>query len=167
MSDIEIFVQGEGIDRVALVTVAEQRTVAAIVEATRTYGLPNVEIKEFLVFLEDGETTIALEETLGTAGIHRHDHVHIHRCHRIRVTVNFQQHSHSREFSPATTVRKVREWAQSEKVYNMTGVDAIEHVLQLCDSTVQPSEDMHIGSLAHGHECQLCFDLVAKIRIEG
>ena len=104
---------------------------------------------------------------LEAAGIRHRGRVHVHRCRKIQVAVNFNGVTESNHFSPATTVGKIKKWAVSKQVFNLSEIDASEHILQICGSNERPDEDTHLGSLVKFPDCKICFDLVAKVRVEG
>ena len=83
------------------------------------------------------------------------------------MTVNFNVDQKTKTFPPSATVGRVKKWAVGEHGFDLKGVDATEHLLQLCGSTDRPDEDIHIGTLVTAPACSLCFDLVPKQRIEG
>jgi hypothetical protein len=163
---IEVFLQGEGIAEVQLVKVSLDLTVRELIEKARTIGtVSECEGAVPILLVEDSDEELKPESKLAEAGIgHRH-RVHCHRCRRIEVTVNYNGEHRSHSFSPSTTVRKVKRWADDE--FKLKGVDATEHALQICGTNKRPDEDVHIGSLAEFPNCKLCFDLVPKKRVEG
>jgi hypothetical protein len=101
------------------------------------------------------------------AGITRRSRVHLHRCRQVAVTVNFNADQKAESFPAATTVARVMKWAVSKRGFNLSDVDATEHLLQICGSTDRPDEDVHIGTLVQAGACAVCFDLVPKQRVEG
>lgn len=165
---IEIFLQAEGVSDVKLVRVPHEGTVRDILEAARAKGvnLPDGE-GEVVIFLEDSDEEIALDLKLKDAGIRHRHRVHCHRCRRVAVTINFNGRAESRAFPPPATVKRVKKWADNEEQFNLKGVDATDHVLQVCGTSVRPDEDAHIGTLVRHPSCNLCFDLVPKVRVEG
>jgi hypothetical protein len=166
MNKIELFLQVEGLRRIELIHVSKEGTVQSIIDTARSKGLAKGE-EPLIVFLEDGEEKLDPGMSLEAAGIVHRKRVHVHRCHKIRVTVNYQNQSRNHEFSPATTVGRVKKWAVSEKVFNLSEMDASEHLLQICGTNERPDEDAHLGSLVAFPACEICFDLVAKVRVEG
>lgn len=168
MSEIEIFVQGEGIPEIILLRVPGNGTVLDILSSAETQGVRFVGDERSLVILvEDQEMELPHDLSLEEAHIGNRSRVHVHRCHRVEVTVNFNAAHKARAFPPAATVERVKRWAVGPEGFGLQGVDATEHLLQLCHSTTRPAEDTHIGSLVTFPDCGLCFDLVPKVRVEG
>ena len=168
MSEIEVFLQGEGLPEIALVRVPADGTVRTIVEAGQAHGLRVSGGKDRpVVLIEESDEPLDLDTTLEAAGIGHRSRVHVHRCRKIAVTVNFNVHQATDMFPPSTTVGRVKKWADDKKQFNLQGVDATDHLLQLCNSTVRPDEDVHIGTLVQSTSCAVCFDLVPKQRVEG
>ncbi len=168
MADIDIFVQGENIPEITLVRVPHNGTVRDILEATKAQGLRLADDEASLIILkEDAEEALALDLPLEAAHIGHRSRVHIHRCRRLEVTVNFNADHKAHSFPPSTTVERVKQWAVGRDGFNLHGIDATDHLLQVCNSTIRPDEDTHIGSLVQFPACTLCFDLVPKQRVEG
>ncbi len=168
MSHIELFLQGEGIPDIALVRVPRGGRVRDVVEAARTAGLRRAGGDAgVVVMLEDAEEALEPDAALEAAGVRHRGRVHVHRCRRVAVTVNYNGRQIARDFPPSATIRRVKGWGDSEDGFDLRGVDATEHLLQVCGSTVRPDEDTHIGTLVSLPGCPLCFDLVAKQRVEG
>lgn len=114
---------------------------------------------------EDSHDPVDTAATLADLGVRRSGHVHCHRCRRVAVAVHYNGREARRSFSPAATVAFVTAWARRR--FRLSDADAEKLVLQVCDSTVQPRPDEHVGELARGQDCRLCFDLVFDQRIEG
>ena len=165
MANVELFLQGEGIARITLVSVPEDATVRDIVNVARDHGLRPVESDALAVFLENRDEPLEPALSLTAAGIRARSRVHVHTCRKVLVTINFNAEHAAHPFSPAATVAVVKEWADLK--FKLSGVDATEHALQLCGTTDRPSDDTHIGGLLAPGSCDLCFDLVPKHRVEG
>ena len=163
---IELFLQGEGINDIKLIRVPSDCTVRELIEkAQAESGTARHENEAIFLLLEDRDDELNLDAKLHEAGIgHRH-RVHCHRCRRIEVTVNFNGVSKFHPFTPATTIGKIKRWADDQ--FKLKGVDATEHALQICGTTTRPDDDVHLGSLVHHPNCKACFDLVPKKRVEG
>ena len=170
MSEIEIFVQGEGIPEIILLRVPGNGTVRDILRSAETQEVRFAEDEGSLVILiEDQETELSPDLSLEEVHIGHRSRVHIHRCHQIEVIVNFNAAYKAHTFPPSATVERVKRWVVGPEPggFGLQGVDATEHLLQLCHSTTRPDEDTHIGSLVTFPDCGLCFDLVPKVRVEG
>lgn len=168
MSEIEIFLQGEGLPEITLVRVPANGTVRTIIEAGQTHGLRIADGKDrSVVLIEASDEPLELDASLEAAGIGHRSRVHVHHCRKVAVTVNFNIQQVTHMFPPSITVEHVKKWADDKKQFNLQGVDATDHLLQLCNSTVRPDEDVHIGTLVQSTSCAVCFDLVPKQRVEG
>ncbi len=170
MPEIEIFVQGEGIPEIILLRVPGSGTVRDILSSAEAQGVRFAQDERSLVILvEDQEMGLSPDLSLEEAHIGHRSRVHVHRCHRVEVTVNYNSAQKARAFSPSATVERVKRWAVGPQPegFGLQGVDATEHLLQLCHSRTRPDEDTHIGSLVTFPDCGLCFDLVPKVRVEG
>ena len=166
-SEIELFLQGEGLREITLVKVPYQGTVQDIVEVARSHGLNTPNDVEVLVLLENTDEPLSLDLKIEAAGITHRSRVHVHQCRRVDVMVNYNADHKAETFPPSTTVARVKKWVVSKHGFDLSDIDASEHLLQLCNSTARPDEDIHIGTLVDAPACGLCFDLVAKQRIEG
>ena len=164
---IELFLQGEGIHKITLVKVHPKDIVADIVKVGYEHGLRIPEDSEVFIFVENTDEPLELDVKIDEAGLSPRSRVHIHRCKEVEVTVNYRRDQKKDSFPPSATVDWVKEWAVGKDQYDMSSVDAAEHVLKVCNSGDQPDEDVHIGALAKFPDGTLCFDLVPKQRVEG
>ena len=164
---IELFLQGEGIHKITLVKVHLKDIVADIVKVGYEHGLRIPEDSEVFIFVENTDEPLELDVKIDEAGLSPRSRVHIHRCKEVEVTVNYRRDQKKDSFPPSATVDWVKEWAVGKDQYDMSSVDAAEHVLKVCNSGDQPDEDVHIGALAKFPDGTLCFDLVPKQRVEG
>lgn len=164
---IEVFLQGEGIRDIVLARVPRMGTVQDVIAIARDHGLSAPADAEVVVWVEDAEEPLPRGATLDAVGIGHRSRVHVHQCRRVAVTVNYNGDHKAASFSPATTVGRVKQWAVGKQGFGLTPIDAAEHLLQVCSSTTRPDEDVHIGALVQAPNCGLCFDLIAKKRVEG
>ena len=164
---IELFLQGEGIHKITLVKVHPKDIVADIIKVGYEHGLRIPEDSEVFIFVENTDEPLELDVKIDEAGLSPRSRVHIHRCKEVEVTVNYRRDQKKDSFPPSATVDWVKEWAVGKDQYDMSSVDAAEHVLKVCNSGDQPDEDVHIGTLAKFPDGTLCFDLVPKQRVEG
>lgn len=167
-NELQLFVQGEGIADIQLVRVAEQSTLRELLKKFSSV-FTDTEVAsatdEFIFLLEDSERELASDKSLKELGIKNRERVHIHRCRKIKVSVNFNGKEAAETFPPSKTIAKVKRWADKE--FGIEGVDATEHALQICGTAKRPDDDTHLGTLARRPNCQVCFDLVPKKRVEG
>ena len=119
------------------------------------------------VFVENTDVTLELDVKIDEAGLTTRSRLHVHRCKEVEVTVNYNQDQKKGFFSPSATVDWVKEWAVAKDQYDMSPVDAAEHVLKLCNAGDLPDGEVHIGTLVKFPDGTLCFDLVPKQRVEG
>ncbi len=162
---VEVFVQGPGIARPALVTVPAGGQLRDIVQAATGKGLKLDDEQSAKVWLEDADDPLNARATLAEAGVHTRSRVHIHTCERIHVTVNFNNDAKQHPFSPSATMAAVKEWAVQK--FGLDQTAATEYTLQLCGSSARPDRDVEVGSLAQPGQCSACFDLVPQQRVEG
>jgi hypothetical protein len=164
MSTIQLFLQIEGDRRIELIEIDENAAVREVIVAACNVGLPDHHRAEALVFGLHCDTPLELDAILCQAGIGDKQRIHVHRCHKIEVTLHFNELTEKMHFPPSATVERVKRHFV-EKIH-MSPVDATEHVLQLCGCTDRPEPDHHIGALVSG-VCSLCFNLVPIKRVEG
>jgi hypothetical protein len=103
--------------------------------------------------------------TVEALELRKHRHLHLHRCRHVKIEVNFGGKTKRRNFSPATTVGVVTQWAR--KKFHLDPASAAEYVLQICNSTERPRSDRHLGELVEAPECSICFDLVREVTPQG
>jgi len=166
MEKIEIFLQVEGTKDILLVEVKKNGTVRDLLLVAAEHGRhPGNDDIPAMVFIEDMENVLEIDELLENAGVHHRAHVHIHRCRHIEVTVNFNGKNISKTFPPSATIGRVKKWATKE--FGMSEKDASEHVLQISGTRNSLDVDIHIGTLVKHPACHVSFDLVPKVRVEG
>ncbi len=163
--EFELFLQGAGVHEITLIRVPQGGHVGDILVAGRAAGL--VVSDDVGVYIEDDEAALSPDSLLSATPIRNRSRVHINPCRRVNVNINFNGKEMSETFPPAATMKRVKRWAVGSKGFNMSDVDAAEHVLQLSGSSERPDEDIHIGTLVIGAQCVVSFDLVPKIRVEG
>jgi len=162
---IELFLQGEGVREVTLIRVPQNATVQELIVNAKQQGGVEAPAEELVILVEDQDEPLPLEAKLKDVGISHRHRIHSHRCRRVKISVNFNQFTKEGAFSPSTTIRKIKRWADDQ--FELKGVDATEHALQICGTNVRPDADVHLGGLVQYPNCQICFDLVPKKRVEG
>lgn len=163
MKNLEILLQGEAIADVQLVTLAEDAGLADVLAAAEKLREPGYD-GEFHVFPQDDDKPLKPGRPLPKPPHGRPLCLHVHRCTKIKVDVSYNGRTKSVELAPGRTVGAVKTLA-AIKLFGMTEHDAAEHVLQLAGTNDRPDADTHIGSLAR--RCQVAFDLVPLVRVEG
>jgi hypothetical protein len=164
MPNIQLFLQSEGNRRIELVQIdaeAPVRDLLAFANLPRSSEETSVGA---IVFGQHSESPLDLDITIRAAGVDDKHRIHVHRCHKIEVTVHFNEVTEKFHFPPSATVDRVKRHFV-DKIH-MSPVDATEHVLQLCGSSDRPEPDNQIGALV-SCACSLCFDLVPIKRVEG
>lgn len=168
-NEIQLFVQGEGIEEIQLVRIHEHltlRELAGKLPAVFAEIIVSAAgIEEHIFLLEDSEHELPFDKPIKDIGIKHRGRIHVHRCRKVKVSVTFNGKEIDEAFPPSKTIAKVKHWA--DKKFGIEGVDATEHALQICGTAKRPDEDVHIGSLVRRPVCQICFDLVPKKRVEG
>lgn len=165
-SELQLFVQGEGIVDIQLVRVFEQSILRELIgKLGSAFTETNAAADEFIFLLEDSERELASDKSLKELGIKNRERIHINRCRKVKVSVNFNGREINDAFPPSRTIAKVKRWA--DKKFDIDGIDATEHALQICGTAKRPDEDTHLGALVRRPNCQVCFDLVPKKRVEG
>ncbi|UQR65061.1 hypothetical protein LRP30_07315 [Bradyrhizobium sp. C-145] len=163
MSKTIIFIQAEGKPGVTDAEFTIPATVHDLHEVFKTHGIDFD--KESEAFVDEADNPVSHDAKATVEGLKHGSRVHLTRCKKIKVAVHYMHRTIDRAFAPGTRVRSVKQWAVRELKLNPT--DAGEHVLQLCNSTIQPPTDAALAELVNGRSCDVCFDLVPEKRIEG
>lgn len=163
MSKTIIFIQAEGKPGVTEAEITIPATVRDLHDAFKAHG--SEFDKELEAFVDEADSPVPHDATATVEGLKHGSRVHVTQCKKIKVTVHYMHRTIDRAFAPGTRVRTVKQWAVRELKLNPT--DAGEHVLQLCNSTIQPPTDAALAELVNGRSCDVCFDLVPEKRIEG
>lgn len=115
--------------------------------------------------LEDDHEPESLQKSLGDCDLGHPGQVHCVRCRRVRTTVQYNGTDRRRAFSPAASVATATKWAH--RVFHVDRADAANFVLQLCGTKEAPSIETKLVQLVEKGQCELCFELVPRERIEG
>ena len=155
MSEINIFVQGKDIPDICHLKLPAEATTATLRKQWPA--------EDLMFFAEDSETPLEDDAVLAEYGqVHR---FHVHACRGIEVVLFFNGKEVSRKFSPASTLARVKRWAERE--LGIERDDAAELVLQLPGGEVRPDPSTHLGALVSGEECSQKLDLVPTDRVNG
>ena len=91
--------------------------------------------------------------------------LHLTKCRKVDVTIHYLEKTAKHRFAPGARVRRVKAWSVDH--FKLAERDAAEHVLQVCGSSDRPPTDTPLHKLAKDGHCELCFDFVPDIRVEG
>lgn len=163
MKTIDVFYQGEGLGEIKHLEIETGATFAELkarLAEKHGFGL------DVLVFLEDKDDPIADPAKIAEHTTPQGLNVHLHNLPQVKVTVTFNAKTVEREFSPSTTIMRVKRWA-AEKEFGMPADEAGEHVLQIAGTHDRPNPGTHIGALSDGKARVLDFDLVPHERVQG
>ena len=171
MKPINIFLQGENVDDIAVLEAEPGETLAAALAKLDRKVADDEGLEIFIEDLPgslDGETLLEelLPLTADDVGGARALRLHLSRCRKVVVTVRFNGETEDRKFPPSTTIERVRRWA-ALRAFGLSPRDSVEHVLQLPGGAERPDRDTHIGTLTDGKTCEVAFDLVPAKRVEG
>lgn len=167
---IRVYVQSEYLSDVQLIEVDDDVTLHDLKRAALELIPASTDMSELSLSVEDDHEDDEEEDRPEVTHVSdlKKGHgirVHLHRCKHVEVHVRFANETVHRNFRPATTVGKVRNWAGRR--LGMDPGDIAEHVLQLAGTTEQPDVDVHIGTFARCPQCSVTFDLVPAHRING
>lgn len=159
--NITIFANRPGSADAEVLSLAGKTTVGELIAKL---SAPGAHTEEILLFQEDIDEPLRPEVLLiDIEEGKRNFHTNRHR--KIKVTVHYNGQEPHHEFAPSATVRRVKEWAEHK--FHIHDDDTIEYSLQLCGTKITPPEHTHSGSLLHGHECDLCFELRPHPKVQG
>lgn len=160
---ITVFIAIQHHDRLVEVDLPDDAPIEIVHASIKEAG---IEIEEDLILFHDED-----DEPIDWKGPKRPGHIkhgaklHLTRCRKIEVTIHFLDQTECHHFAPGARVRRVKAWAV--KHFKLAERDAAEHVLQLCNSTDRPPTDTPLHKLTKQGHCELCFDLVPDVRVEG
>ena len=161
-----VYIQSEHFPDVKLVEIDDHATIEDLKRAALKLLPSDTDSSELTLSVEDDDDD-ALAHATHVKHLKKEQgvRVHLHRCKQIEVNVRFGAEEVHHQFSPATTVGRVRQWAGHK--LGMQPDDIAEHVLQIAGTNEQPDIDVHIGTLTKCPECSVTFDLVPAHRING
>lgn len=160
---ITVFIAVQGHDRLVEVNLSDH---ASINDVRASIGEAGIEIDESLIlFHDEDDEPIEWKDPKLPNKIKNGAKLHLCRCRKIEVMVRYLDQTERHHFAPGARVRRVKAWAV--KHFKLAELDAAEHVMQLCNSTDCPPTDTPLHKLTKQGNCELCFDLVPDIRVEG
>lgn len=161
----EVFIDGQHLNDVHVVAIPPESNARAIAdEAAKIIGVP---AETLLVFEEDADTPLDLDVKLKENTDPGMTH-HVHQAEKVSVTVFYMASQKKREFSPATRIQVVLDWAVGPEGFSIDPSIAPEMELAL---TEKPTEEVprsaHLGRYAGGKDKEVEFDLVRGIIPNG
>jgi hypothetical protein len=161
-----VYIQSEHFPDIKLVEIDDHATIDELKHAAIALLPPGTDVSALTLSVEDDDDeAYVLATQVKHLKKEQGIRIHLHRCKHVEVSVRFGAEVVHHQFSPATTVGRVRLWA-GRKLRMQPG-DIAEHVLQLAGTNEQPDVDVHIGTLTKHPECSVTFDLVPAHRING
>ncbi len=158
-----VFIAVQGHDHLVEVDLPENASIESVHATLKAAG---VEIdEEFILFHDEDDELIEWRGNKRPPHIKHGAKLHLTRCRKIDVTIHYLEHTKHHRFAPGARVRRVK--AGAVEHFKLAERDAAEHVLQICGGTDRPPTDTPLHKLAKRGHCELCFDLVPDIRVEG
>jgi hypothetical protein len=161
MSNIVVFLHQNGAVDAEELEVALAATYGELLAASKTQA----QHVEAVIFVDEAEEPVGMDVRIEQGGAKHGSRIHVSRCHRIEVTVHYEDKTEIHRFAPGAKAHRVKHWAVH--MFKLAHTDAAEHVLQICNGTDRPSGDTPLHTLLKPDSCALCFDLVPEKRIEG
>lgn len=163
MEVVTIFYQAEGLAAADLIEVERETTLASVRDILIA---KHALAPEVLLFVEDTDGPVdgarlvrEIESASGTK-------IHAHRCRDVGVSVSYNGVTVTHRYAPGTTIARITLRTAIDD-FHLSEEDAAEHVLQEKGSSVQPAPGTHIGALVRHPACNIAFDLVPKVRVQG
>jgi hypothetical protein len=161
---IEILIDGEGFTEVALFEATRGTMARELI--TRGAALGRFVADEAFLFVEDGNEPIVVEGVFIDESFASHVH-HVHRAKHIAVEVFYMAGNRSREFSPATRIQRVLEWAVGPDGFGIDPTIAPEMELALQGTTTALPKSAHIGRFSHHPGGHVNLDLIRGVVPNG
>lgn len=163
MKTIDIFYHGEGLSALEHIERDADTTFGDLLgHLISKHGLA----PDTLLYVENEDEPVDPKERVGKKTGRGGVKVHAHRCRNVTVAVHFKDKTIRHEFSPGTTIARVKHWVAVEKL-GMSEEEASDHHLQLAGTTTQPDPGTHLGALASCPKCKVEFDLVTTPKVNG
>lgn len=162
--EIDVLLEGEGATEVEVIQIVpgvERRVI--VEEFARRRGFVG---EAAFLFLEDEDAPLDLgclvTETEDAPRVH-----HVHRVGRIDVTIYYKGEHKSKEFSPATRIQSVLDWAVGLHGYALDPTIAPEMELALHGQETPLPKNAHIGRFVRHPDESLSLDLVRGVVPNG
>lgn len=151
--DVEILVEGEGLENVEIIHIPHGSSVQEIVIAVAEKG--KFAPTDAFLFYEDEEEPLELSIVLDEQHDHKRIH-HVHRSKTVEVVVHYGTGEKTHHFAPSTRVERILEWAIGPQGFAIDPAIAPEMELAVEGSEDELPGSAHIGRYArHGHRVEL------------
>lgn len=165
MADIKIYLHTENEKEPEILSISKTEKIKDFIQKHKERKGFSEKIEEIYLFIEDEDENIIIEH-FEEIEFPEKTHLHLHRCKKISVVINYNGKDESKYFSPATTGKKVFEWAIKE--FKISPVDALNFEIRINNQKGELLKDTdHIGSFVSHHHCELNLFLVPKVNIQG
>jgi hypothetical protein len=158
-----VFIAVQGHDHLVEVDLPENASIEIVHATIKEAGIEIDE--EYMLFHDEDDDPIEWHGRKRPHLIKQGAKLHFARCRKIDVTIHYLEQTKRHSFAPGTRVRRVKAWAVNH--FKLAERDAAEHILQICGSIERPPTDTPLHKLVTRGQCELCFDLVPDIRVEG
>jgi hypothetical protein len=164
MSARKVSVHLGGKNEVCHFDLAEEQTLTKIASELAKLHFGGCKPEELFFFEEDSEgEELAALVIVGEKPTH---HIHCHRCKHAHVSVIFGAETKTHSFRPGERLRKVIEWAKSDRAFKLD--KGSEYVLRLGGvDTDALNNDAHVGNFVQHGTCSATFYLTPPCRIQG
>ncbi len=161
----EVFIDGQHLIDVQLVSIPSDGTARSVAnEAAQLIGVP---AETLHVFKEDApepmSPDVVIEDADGNSST-----LQVHQAEKVVVLINYLNTQKTKNFSPATRIQLVLDWAVGPEGFDVDGSIAPEMELALTSS---PDDEVphsaHLGRYAGGPTHTVEFDLVRGIIPNG
>ena len=163
VTEIEVMTEGEGLEDVEIIRIAQGGTAREIVAAVARKG--GFQVEEAVLLVEDSEEpvdlAVVITDDIAGGKIH-----HVHRVKKIAVKVFYKHLDKERHFPPSARVQRVLDWAVSKDGFNIDPSIAPDMELALHDDKIPEDQkkplpkNAHIGRYVHHPHHHLELDLI-------
>ena len=162
--EIEILVEGEGLEDIEAITVPIGSSARVIVEVIAAKA--GFAADEALLFVEDGDEPLDLKLVVIDETTSKRIH-HVHRSPHVEVVTFYKNSSIHRRFRPSARVQRVLDWVVGPDGFKIDSQIAPEMELALHDKITPLPKSAHIGRFIRHHQHMLELDLVRGVVPNG
>jgi hypothetical protein len=164
MEKIQVYVHAENVREPKLIEVHEKATSEELIIIYQQEYPDTGTLEEIVLFFEDEEEPRFKGHPDEHKGPGKRSHIHFHRCKKIEVTVFYNGEDKIFQYSPATTIKKIK--SKAIHSFGIKESDAGDYLIKLEDGTVLQAAD-HIGSFVGSPRCHIKLFLTATKPVQG